>query len=77
MNKVVFFCRDNTQSKEEALSVLRSSGEFVRYVVSVALQKIQQLEDTGHTDGPDGQNRDRTFQFLCEMTRLDRWPYQQ
>ncbi|XP_047451678.1 Fanconi anemia group I protein isoform X2 [Mugil cephalus] len=67
--------RDNTQSREEALSVLRSSGEFVRYAVSVAVQKIQQLEETGHTDGPDGQNADRTFRFLCDMTSVLMWRY--
>lgn len=69
-NTSFFFLRDSTQSKEEALSVLRSSGEFVRYAVCVAVQKIQQLEETGHTDGPDGQNPDRTFRFLCDMTKL-------
>lgn len=52
--------------------MLRSSGEFVRYCVSVAVQKIQQLEETGHTDGPDGLNSTRTFRFLCEMTRYER-----
>ncbi|XP_014858692.1 PREDICTED: Fanconi anemia group I protein [Poecilia mexicana] len=67
--------RDNSQSREEALSVLRSSGEFVRYALSVAVQKIQQLEDTGHTDGPDGQHSDRTFRFLCDMTSVLMWRY--
>uniref|UniRef100_A0A3Q1JBN9 FA complementation group I n=1 Tax=Anabas testudineus TaxID=64144 RepID=A0A3Q1JBN9_ANATE len=67
--------RDSTQSKEEALSVLRSSGEFLRYAVNVAVQKIQQLEETGHTDGPDGQNPDRTFRFLCDMTSVLMWRY--
>uniref|UniRef100_A0A8D3A4R9 FA complementation group I n=1 Tax=Scophthalmus maximus TaxID=52904 RepID=A0A8D3A4R9_SCOMX len=67
--------RDSTQSREEALSVLRSSGEFVRYALSVAVQKIQQLEETGHTDGPDGQNTDRTFGFLCDMTSVLMWRY--
>ena len=64
------FSRDDTQSREEALSVLRCSGEFVRYALSVVVQKIQQLEETGHTDGPDGQSSDKTFCFLCDMTRL-------
>lgn len=63
--------RDSTLSREEALSVLRSSGDFVRYALSVAVQKIQQLEETGHTDGPDGQNADKTFRFLCDMTRSE------
>ncbi|XP_049928978.1 Fanconi anemia group I protein [Epinephelus moara] len=67
--------RDSTQSREEALSVLRSSGEFMRYAVNVAVHKIQQLEETGHTDGPDGQNTDRTFRFLCDMTSVLMWRY--
>ncbi|KAM7396515.1 hypothetical protein PAMP_019550 [Pampus punctatissimus] len=67
--------RDSTQSREEALSVLRSSGEFVRYSVNVAVQKIQQLEETGHMDGPDGQNADKTFNFLCNMTSVLMWRY--
>ncbi|KAM4619355.1 Fanconi anemia group I protein [Polymixia lowei] len=67
--------RDSTQSREEALSVLRSSGEFLRYSVSVALQKIQHLEETGHTDGPDGHSTDKTFRFLCDMTSVLMWRY--
>ncbi|XP_053334793.1 Fanconi anemia group I protein isoform X1 [Clarias gariepinus] len=67
--------RDSTQSHEESLSVLRSSGEFLRYSVSVALQKVQQLEETGHTDGPDGQNSDKTFRHLCEITSVLMWRY--
>uniref|UniRef100_A0A3Q2CH73 FA complementation group I n=1 Tax=Cyprinodon variegatus TaxID=28743 RepID=A0A3Q2CH73_CYPVA len=67
--------RDNSQSREEALSVLRSSGEFVRYALCVAVQKIQQLEESGHTDGPDGQHSDKTFRFLCDMTSVLMWRY--
>ncbi|XP_043533200.1 Fanconi anemia group I protein isoform X2 [Chiloscyllium plagiosum] len=67
--------RDNAQSHEESLSVLRSSNEFMRYAVSVALQKIQQLEETGQTDGPDGQNAEKIFKYLCEITRVLLWRY--
>lgn len=67
--KICCISRDSTRSREEALSVLRSNAEFVRYSVSVAVQKIQQLEETGHTDGPDGQNTEKTFRFLCDMAR--------
>ncbi|XP_020786733.1 Fanconi anemia group I protein [Boleophthalmus pectinirostris] len=67
--------RDSTQSREEALSVLRANGEFVRYSLSVAIQKIQQLEETGHTDGPDGMNTDKIFRFLCDMTSVLMWRY--
>ncbi|NXR15986.1 FANCI protein, partial [Semnornis frantzii] len=61
--------RDDAQSHEESLAVLRSSTEFLRYAVGVALQKVQQLEDTGQTDGPDGQNPEKIFQNLCRITR--------
>uniref|UniRef100_A0A673BWW0 FA complementation group I n=1 Tax=Sphaeramia orbicularis TaxID=375764 RepID=A0A673BWW0_9TELE len=67
--------RDNTQSREEALSVLRTNGEFVRYSLCVAVQKIQQLEETGQTDGPDGMNTDKTFRFLRDMTSVLMWRY--
>ncbi|XP_048014628.1 Fanconi anemia group I protein [Megalobrama amblycephala] len=67
--------RDSTQSREESLSVLRSSGDFLRYCVSVALQKIQQLEETGHTDGPEGQSPDKTFRHLCDITSVLMWRY--
>ncbi|XP_043934143.1 Fanconi anemia group I protein [Protopterus annectens] len=67
--------RDSSQGHEESLTVLRSSSEFMRYSVSVALQKIQHLEETGHTDGPDGQNIEKTFQHLCEITKVLLWRY--
>uniref|UniRef100_A0A8B9M890 FA complementation group I n=1 Tax=Accipiter nisus TaxID=211598 RepID=A0A8B9M890_9AVES len=67
--------RDNAQSHEESLAVLRSSTEFLRYAVSVALQKVQQLEETGQTDGPDGQNPEKMFQNLCKITRVLLWRY--
>lgn len=61
--------RDSTQSHEESLSVLRSSNEFMRYAVGVALRKVQQLKEMGHVSGPDGQNPDKIFQNLCDITR--------
>ncbi|KFV69971.1 Fanconi anemia group I protein, partial [Dryobates pubescens] len=67
--------RDDAQSHEESLAVLRSSTEFLRYAVSVALQKVQQLEETGQTDGPDGQNPEKMFQSLCKITRVLLWRY--
>lgn len=67
--------RDSTQSHEESLSVLRSSTEFMRYAVNVALQKVQQLKELGHVSGPDGQNPDKIFQNICDITRVLLWRY--
>ncbi|XP_063170503.1 Fanconi anemia group I protein isoform X2 [Candoia aspera] len=67
--------RDCSQNHEESLAVLRSSTEFMRYSVSVALQKVQQLGETGQTDGPEGQNPGKMFQYLCKITRVLLWRY--
>lgn len=62
-------CRDSAQSHQESLSVLRASSDFERYAVSVAVQKLLQLKDTGYVSGPDGQSSERLFQNLCSITR--------
>ncbi|KAG2471095.1 FANCI protein, partial [Polypterus senegalus] len=67
--------RDNTQSREESLSVLRSNNDFMRYAVGVALQKIQQLEESGQVDGPECQNLEKCFKDLCKLTRVLLWRY--
>ncbi|XP_069840753.1 Fanconi anemia group I protein isoform X2 [Dendropsophus ebraccatus] len=67
--------RDSLKSHEESLSVLRSNLDFMRYAVGVSLQKIQQLKETGVTDGPDGQNSEKMFYSICEITRVLMWRY--
>ncbi|XP_018427387.1 PREDICTED: Fanconi anemia group I protein [Nanorana parkeri] len=67
--------RDSTRAHEESLGVLRANLDFMRYMVSIALQKIQQLKETGVTDGPDGQNSDKMFHSICEITRVLMWRY--
>ncbi|XP_064168791.1 Fanconi anemia group I protein isoform X1 [Anguilla rostrata] len=67
--------RDNTLSREESLCVLRSSAEFQRYAVSVAVQKIQQLQETGSKDSAERESTDRTFRHLCDITSALMWRY--
>ncbi|KAM8973789.1 Fanconi anemia group I protein [Pelodytes ibericus] len=67
--------RDSTRSHEESLGILRANLDFMRYAISIALQKIQQLEETGVTDGPEGQNSDKMFHNICEITRVLLWRY--
>ncbi|XP_053320955.1 Fanconi anemia group I protein [Spea bombifrons] len=67
--------RDSTKTHEESLSILRANLDFMRYAISVALQKIQQLEETGATDGPDGQNPEKMFHSICEISRVLLWRY--
>ncbi|XP_056427902.1 Fanconi anemia group I protein isoform X2 [Hyla sarda] len=67
--------RDSMKVHEESLSVLRSNLDFMRYAVGTALQKIQQLKETGAIDGPDGQNSEKMFYSICEITRVLMWRY--
>ncbi|XP_018620611.2 Fanconi anemia group I protein isoform X2 [Scleropages formosus] len=67
--------RDATQSRKESLSLLHSNSEFLSYAVNTALQKVQQLEETGQTDGPEGQNTDKVFSHLCNITSVLMWKY--
>ncbi|KAM4040039.1 Fanconi anemia group I protein [Anomaloglossus baeobatrachus] len=67
--------RDSMKVHEESLSVLRSSLDFMRYAVGIALQKILQLKETGVTDGPDGQNSEKMLHRICEITRVFLWRY--
>ncbi|XP_069622317.1 Fanconi anemia group I protein [Ranitomeya imitator] len=67
--------RDSMKVHEESLRVLRSSLDFMRYAVGIALQKIQQLKETGVTDGPDGQNSEKMLHSICEITRVLMWRY--
>ncbi|KAJ8393160.1 hypothetical protein AAFF_G00068430 [Aldrovandia affinis] len=64
--------RDSTVSREDSLSVLRSSAQFQRYAVGAVVHKVQQLQETGQTDG---QNTDRTFRHLCDITSALMWRY--
>ncbi|KAL8197588.1 UNVERIFIED_CONTAM: hypothetical protein K2H54_033559, partial [Gekko kuhli] len=66
---------DCSRDHEESLAILRASNEFLHYAVSVALQKVQQLEEMGQVDGPDGQSQEKMFQNLCKITRVLLWRY--
>ncbi|MEQ2217530.1 hypothetical protein XENOCAPTIV_013664 [Xenoophorus captivus] len=58
--------------KSELQTILESmSRRMIKCELEDFELKIQQLEETGHTDGPDGQYSDRTFRFLCDMTRFN------
>ncbi|XP_019626483.1 PREDICTED: Fanconi anemia group I protein-like [Branchiostoma belcheri] len=61
---------DDVPQHQEGLSVLRENLDLVRYIVSVAQQKIQQVCDKGHTDGSEGSNRDKLYKYCCTMARV-------
>ena len=62
-------CSDDTPDRQECLIMLRDQSDFVRYIVCIALQKIQQVNDKGHCDGPAGSNMEKLYQFCCSVSR--------
>ncbi|XP_078588448.1 Fanconi anemia group I protein-like [Branchiostoma floridae x Branchiostoma japonicum] len=61
---------DDVPQHQEGLSVLRENTDLVRFIVSVAQQKIQQVCDKGHTDGSEGSNKDKLYKYCCNMARV-------
>ncbi|XP_078711067.1 Fanconi anemia group I protein [Lampetra fluviatilis] len=67
--------RDESSDHEEMLAPLRGSVEFQRYVLTVVQQKVQQAEEIGHVDGPDGQDPDKVLRHLVSIARVLLWKY--
>ncbi|XP_038070700.1 Fanconi anemia group I protein-like isoform X2 [Patiria miniata] len=68
MMKALF--TDDNPDNQECLAVLREQSDFVRYVVGTAIQKVQQLNDKGHCDGPAGTNQEKLYRFCCLVSRV-------
>ncbi|XP_022096600.1 Fanconi anemia group I protein-like [Acanthaster planci] len=60
---------DDAPDHQECLDMLREKPDFVRYVVSIAVQKIQQLGDKGHCDGPEGSNLEKLYSLCCSISK--------
>uniref|UniRef100_S4R9I8 FA complementation group I n=1 Tax=Petromyzon marinus TaxID=7757 RepID=S4R9I8_PETMA len=60
---------DESSDHEAMLAPLRGSVEFQRYVLAVVQQKVQQAEEIGHVDGPDGQDPDKVLRHLVSIAR--------
>uniref|UniRef100_UPI00358E4A64 Fanconi anemia group I protein n=1 Tax=Myxine glutinosa TaxID=7769 RepID=UPI00358E4A64 len=54
---------------------LQGYAALQRHVVITALHKLQQAEETGQVDGPDGQNVAKLFTFICSAARTMLWHY--
>ncbi|XP_077992604.1 Fanconi anemia group I protein-like [Glandiceps talaboti] len=61
---------DDIPSHQESLTVLRENQDFLRLIVNVSLQKIQQIHDKGQCDGPGGENRDKIYKYCTTMARV-------
>ena len=54
---------------EIALNPFRENSDFLHYIVGVTCQKLQQINSTGHSDGPEGQRKEKLFVFTCSVAR--------
>ncbi|XP_070540770.1 Fanconi anemia group I protein-like [Ptychodera flava] len=63
------FC-DSVPGHQESLKSFREDQDFVRYIVNVSLQKIQQINDKGQCDGPEGCDKDRIYRYCTTMARV-------
>ncbi|XP_013422004.1 Fanconi anemia group I protein-like [Lingula anatina] len=61
---------DSIPSHQESLAILRQNTDFVKFVVNVAMQKLQQINDQGKCDGVEGENKEKLFTYCCTMARV-------
>eukprot|EP00057_Strongylocentrotus_purpuratus_P022740 XP_011677214.1 PREDICTED: Fanconi anemia group I protein [Strongylocentrotus purpuratus] len=61
---------DEMPSHQEGLDLLRENTDFCRYVVSTAVQKLEQMKEKGQCDGPQGTHPDKLYQHCCTIARV-------
>ncbi|XP_046850469.1 Fanconi anemia group I protein-like isoform X2 [Xenia sp. Carnegie-2017] len=61
---------DGLPSHQTSLDVLRNSGEFVQYVLSVTQQKLTQINDKGSCDGVKGTNDNHICRQSTRIARV-------
>ena len=66
---VIVYFSDTIPSHQEALKTLRANVEFTKFIVSVAVQKLQQVNERGVCDGAEGQDKAKVFKYCCQITR--------
>ena len=65
---LVYFS-DDVPRHQESARLLRENVDFTRYVVAVALQKIQQIADRGTCDGAEGADQKKIFAYISQLAR--------
>ncbi|KAK2176099.1 hypothetical protein NP493_683g02030 [Ridgeia piscesae] len=61
---------DDLPAHQRCLDVLRQNSCFMRYIVNVALQKVQQVSDRGSCDGPGGSDGEKLFKYVTSISRV-------
>ncbi|KAK3595809.1 hypothetical protein CHS0354_014625 [Potamilus streckersoni] len=61
---------DKVPSHQSSLEPLRHNVDFIKYLLSVAQQKITQVQEKGECDGAEGQNKTKLFKYLSTIGSL-------
>ncbi|KAL3863875.1 hypothetical protein ACJMK2_005602 [Sinanodonta woodiana] len=61
---------DKVPSHQSSLEPLRQNVDFMKYILSVAQQKISQVQEKGECDGAEGQNKTKLFKYFSTLGNL-------
>ncbi|XP_064629898.1 Fanconi anemia group I protein-like [Lineus longissimus] len=50
--------------------LLRENTEFVKYLLTVANQKLQQLSSQGHCQGAEGHDKEKIFKYTSQLAKV-------
>ncbi|OWF38448.1 Fanconi anemia group I protein-like [Mizuhopecten yessoensis] len=59
--------KDSAPSHQESVQALRDNMDFRKYVMGVALQRIQQIQDKGICDGLEAGDSNKIRQLVCSL----------
>lgn len=55
------------ESDEESVDTLRQNTDFLKYMLGVAIQKLQQIQEKGQCDGAEGKDKTKIFKYCCTI----------
>ena len=63
------FFRDDVPGEQESVDMLRQNTDFLKYILNVILQKLQQIQEKGQCDGAESKDKTKLFKYCCTMGR--------
>ncbi|XP_071497957.1 Fanconi anemia group I protein-like [Diadema antillarum] len=69
-NMMTALYSDEIPAHQEGIDLLRKNADFCRYVVSAAVQKMEQMKEKGECEGPQGTQPSRLYQHCCTIARV-------
>ncbi|CAB3981776.1 Fanconi anemia group I -like [Paramuricea clavata] len=61
---------DNLPSHQAGLDILRNSGDFDQYILTVSHQKLTQINDNGNCDGVGGKDVEHIYRQCTKIARV-------